>query len=73
MVATRTGIGGVEGQKCRYYSKRFVVDFAGGDLKPTAANVTPIDLRVFLTVDGQPLSETWLYQWMPPASAERGF
>jgi glucans biosynthesis protein len=113
VVATRTGVGGVVGQKRKYYSKRFVVDFAGGDLqlmgpnakvspvisvssgevevtsarplvavqgyrvtfdlKPTAANVAPIDLRVFLTVDGQPLSETWLYQWTPPAVADRGF
>jgi glucans biosynthesis protein len=113
VVATRTGVGGVVGQKRSYYSKRFVVDFAGGDLqllgpnakvspvinassgevevtsarplvaaqgyrvmfdlKPTAASVAPIDLRVFLTVDGQPLSETWLYQWTPPAVAEREF
>ena len=43
------------------------------DLKPTSATVAPIDLRVFLTVDGQPLSETWLYQWTPPAVADRLF
>ncbi len=111
VVATRTGVGGVVGQKRSYYSKRFVVDFAGGDLqllgpdakvtpvisassgevevasartladvqgwrvmfdlKPTVASVAPIDLRVFLMVDGQPLSETWLYQWTPPS--DRGF
>lgn len=43
------------------------------DLKPTAANVAPIDLRVFLTMVGQPLSENWLHQWTPPAVAEREF
>jgi len=26
----------------------------------------PIDLRLYLTADGQTLSETWLYQWTPP-------
>ena len=30
--ATRTGIGGIVGQKRTYFSWRFVVDFAGGDL-----------------------------------------
>lgn len=40
------------------------------DLKPDAGNL-PVDLRVYLTVDGKPLTETWLYQWSPPA--ERKF
>ncbi|TVM33176.1 glucan biosynthesis protein D [Oceanidesulfovibrio marinus] len=31
-VDTFTGLGGVIGQKRKYYSKRFVVDFAGGEL-----------------------------------------
>ena len=31
-VATRTGIGGVIGQKRKYFSWRFAVDFAGGNL-----------------------------------------
>lgn len=30
--ATRTGIGGVVGQPRKHYSRRFVVDFAGGEL-----------------------------------------
>lgn len=30
--ATRTGVGGIVGQKRKYFSWRFVVDFAGGDL-----------------------------------------
>jgi periplasmic glucans biosynthesis protein len=102
-VATRTGLGGVVGQKRTYFSWRFVVDFAGGnlpilgkdvkvepvitasrgqieipsarsldavqgyramfDLKPTDDSVAPVDLRLFLRANGQPLSETWLYQW----------
>jgi len=94
------------GQKRKYFSWRFAVDFAGGDLamlgkdtvvepvivvsrgqveitsvrplapiqglramfdlKPTDRDPGPINLRMFLRVDGQPLTETWLYQWTPP-------
>jgi glucans biosynthesis protein len=113
VVATRTGIGGIVGQKRQYFSWRFVVDFAGGDFgllgDPNRANVVPVisasrgkveiasarpqreingwrtmfdlhltddsvepvNLRLFLTHDGQPLTETWLYQYTPPPAAER--
>lgn len=111
VVDTFTGIGGVVGQKRKYYSKRFVIDFAGGslpmlgkdtqvkavistsqgrveidsarpqhaingyramfDLVPPEDSVEPINLRVYLEVDGQPLSETWMYQWTPPPMNER--
>jgi glucans biosynthesis protein len=33
------------------------------DLKPTDSSVAPVNLRLYLRADGQPLSETWLYQW----------
>jgi periplasmic glucans biosynthesis protein len=109
--ATRTGIGGIVGQKRTYFSWRFVVDFAGGDLSMLGehANVVPmisasrgkveitsarplreingwramfdlhltddslepINLRLFLAQDGQPLTETWLYQYSPPPPDER--
>jgi glucans biosynthesis protein len=109
VVATRTGPGGVVGQKRQYFSWRFVIDFAGGglarlgrdanvklvvsasrgavelvsarpleeaqgyramfDLKPDAGNA-PIDLRVYLTAGGRALTETWLYQWSPPAERQ---
>ena len=112
VVATRTGLGGVVGQKRRYYSCRFAIDFSGGDLAlidaktpveavistssgrieitsarplgaidgwramfdlvPDVGSADPISLRLFLRVDGQPMSETWLYEWTPPALAERG-
>jgi glucans biosynthesis protein len=105
VIATRTGLGGVVGQKRTYFSWRFVVDFAGGhlpmlgkdvevepvitasrgqieipsarpleavqgyramfDLKPTDDSVAPVDLRLYLRANGQPLTETWLYQWTP--------
>jgi glucans biosynthesis protein len=36
--ATRTGIGGVVGQPRKHYSRRFVVDFAGGELASLSAD-----------------------------------
>jgi periplasmic glucans biosynthesis protein len=109
--ATRTGIGGIIGRKRTYFSWRFVVDFAGGELPGLGENVKltpiiwasrgrveitsvrplrsingyramfdlaladdsvePINLRLFLSADGQALSETWLYQYTPPPAALR--
>jgi glucans biosynthesis protein len=44
VVSTRTGLGGIVGQKRKYYSYRFVVDFAGGELANLAprAEVEPV-------------------------------
>jgi periplasmic glucans biosynthesis protein len=110
--ATRTGVGGVVGQKRSHFSWRFVVDFAGGelpsladhahvvpvitasrgrielsaarrilprpeewravfDLALTDDSTDPVNLRLFLSLDGQALSETWLYQYTPPPPAQR--
>lgn len=41
------------------------------DLQPETDSVAPIDLRLHLRVGSQALSETWLYQWTPPAPAAR--
>lgn len=110
--ATRTGIGGIVGQKRTHFSWRFVVDFGGGDLDMLAAgakvvpvisasrgrieipsarplrplgewramfdlvppdeSVEPINLRLYLALNGQPLTETWLYQYTPPPPQARG-
>lgn len=40
------------------------------DVVPTAST-DPIELRLYLSCDGQPLTETWLYHWAPPPVAER--
>lgn len=112
-VATRTGIGGIIGQPRKYFSWRFVVDFAGSnlamlgnnlkvepvitassgrieitsarpldsihgyramfDVVPPEDSTAPIDLRLFLRADGQPLTETWIYQWTPPPLDQRQF
>jgi periplasmic glucans biosynthesis protein len=108
--ATRTGVGGVVGQKRTHFSWRFVVDFAGGDLPSLAEHarivpmitasrgrieipsarrlppdawraifdlaltddsIEPVNLRLFLSLDGQALTETWLYQYSPPPPAQR--
>ena len=110
-IATRTGIGGIIGQRRTYYSWHFAVDFAGGelaalardadvqavvtasrgqtehvtahfvpefrgyrvlfDLHPPEDSEAPIDLRLYLRIQGQPLSETWVYQYTPPSIRER--
>ena len=40
------------------------------DLVPDAS-AAPITLRLFLRANGQALTETWLYEWVPPPLAER--
>jgi periplasmic glucans biosynthesis protein len=111
VVATRTGIGGVVGRKREYFSWRFAVDFAGGelaaltekakvvadvrasrgaveivsaqpqteirgwrakfDVRPADESIEPIDLRLYLRLGAQALTETWSYQWTPPPPEER--
>jgi glucans biosynthesis protein len=106
VVATRIGRGGIPGQPVPKRTRKFVIDFVGGDLPLLAAdaNVTPviiassgeirapaarpirelrgwrvnfdlqwsgpatIVLRCLLTIDGTVMTETWSYQWTPPAS-----
>lgn len=43
-VATRTGLGGIVGQRRRYFSWRFAIDFAGGELAtiPTSGTVEAV-------------------------------
>lgn len=36
------------------------------DLRPNDSQTTPINLRAYIATGSQPLSETWLYQWVPP-------
>jgi glucans biosynthesis protein len=37
------------------------------DLKLANNSARPVTLRLFLRADGQPLSETRLYEWTAPA------
>ena len=42
------------------------------DVVPPDNSTTQIDIRLFLRAkDGQPLTETWFYQWTPPPAAQR--
>ncbi|MDE2150468.1 MAG: glucan biosynthesis protein D [Gammaproteobacteria bacterium] len=41
------------------------------DLAPTDASTEPINLRLYLRREGKPLTETWLYQWIPPPPDRR--
>jgi glucans biosynthesis protein len=58
-----------------HVTAHFVAEFNGYralfDVKPTEDSVEPIDLRLYLRVDGRPLTETWVYQWKPPSLKER--
>ena len=40
------------------------------DLVPDDS-MEPIDLRVYLKLGDQPLTETWVYQYQPPPADER--
>ena len=35
------------------------------DIKPTDDSIEPIDLRLYLRLHGQPLTETWTYSLAP--------
>jgi glucans biosynthesis protein len=58
-----------------HVTAHFVEEFNGYralfDVKPPDESADPIDLRMYLRVDGRPLTETWIYQWMPPSAKER--
>src|SRR5215470_10793646 len=111
VVATRNGLGGHVGQKRKFFSWRFTIDFVGGqlaaiaksarveavvtasrgaielavarpqaeihgyraqfDLRPIDDSLEPIDLRLYLRLGQEALTETWIYQWIAPPPAER--
>jgi glucans biosynthesis protein len=43
VVATRTGLGGVVGQRRRYFSWRFAIDFKGGELRTMLAGAGKVE------------------------------
>ncbi|RLM14667.1 glucan biosynthesis protein D [Gibbsiella quercinecans] len=116
--ATRTGMGSfpegwAPGEHFpQQWSRRFAVDFIGGDLKaaapkgiepvitlssgeakqieilyvepfdgyrilfdwyPTSDATDPVEMRMFLRCQGEAISETWLYQYFPPAADKRKY
>jgi len=43
------------------------------DLKLTDDSAAPINIRLYLAMNGQPLTETWVYQYAPPPPDQRKF
>ena len=41
------------------------------DLALADDSTEPIDLRMYLRVGAEPMTETWMYQWIPPPPAAR--
>jgi glucans biosynthesis protein len=41
------------------------------DVVPPDDSTARIEIRMFLRAAGQPLTETWLYHWVPPAVSDR--
>jgi glucans biosynthesis protein len=41
------------------------------DLALADDSTEPIDLRIYLRVGAEPMTETWMYQWIPPPPAAR--
>jgi glucans biosynthesis protein len=41
------------------------------DLALADDSTEPVNLRLYLALDGQALSETWLFQYNPPPPAQR--
>src|SRR5580693_8183793 len=58
-----------------HVTAHFVQEFKGYralfDIRPADDDVQPIDLRLYLRINGRPLTETWIYQWTPPSLKER--
>ena len=58
-----------------HVTAHFVEEFNGYralfDVRPNDDSTQPIDLRLYLRVDGRPLTETWIYQWTPPSPKEQ--
>jgi hypothetical protein len=43
------------------------------DWYPTSDSVDPVELRLFIRTNDRTLSETWLYQYFPPAPDKRKY
>jgi len=58
-----------------YTTAHYLAEFSGYralfDIQPVEGSEKPIDLRLYLRIQGRPLTETWIYQYTPPALRER--
>ncbi len=57
------------GSTTEHVTAHYVEEFKGYralfDVRPADDSNDAIDLRMYLRVDGKPLTETWIYQWTP--------
>jgi len=58
-----------------HVTAHYVEEFKGYralfDVRPPDDSVDAINLRLYLRIDGRPLTETWTYQWTPPSIKDR--
>jgi glucans biosynthesis protein len=58
-----------------HVTAHYVEEFKGYralfDIRPPEDSNDTIDLRLYLRIDGRPLTETWTYQWTPPSVKDR--
>jgi glucans biosynthesis protein len=63
------------GSTTEHVTAHYVEEFKGYralfDLRPAEDSNDTIDLRMYLRIDGKPLTETWIYQWTPPSVRDR--
>jgi periplasmic glucans biosynthesis protein len=63
------------GSTTEHVTAHYVEEFKGYralfDVRPPEDSNDAVDLRMYLRIDGRPLTETWIYQWMPPAVKDR--
>ncbi len=63
------------GSTTEHVTAHYVEEFKGYralfDVRPADDSNDAIDLRMYLRIDGKPLTETWIYQWTPPPVKDR--
>lgn len=63
------------GSTTEHVTAHYVEEFKGYralfDVRPADDSNDPVDMRLYLRIDGKPLTETWIYQWTPPPVKDR--
>jgi len=63
------------GTTTEHVTAHYVAEFNGYralfDVRPSDEVADAVDLRMYLRIDGRPLTETWIYQWTPPSIKDR--
>jgi periplasmic glucans biosynthesis protein len=58
-----------------HVTAHYVEEFRGYralfDVRPPDDSIEPIDMRLYLRINGRPLTETWIYLWTPPSLKDR--